>query len=241
MFVRNRRELVVDCYPPHRARLLWLLVLLLAGALAWAFWFHLPARVEQASAQLASERIELQRRLSASAGERDRLQRNIDRLQRMQEVNARAYATLQQDFDDVQRRLLELREELAFYESVTTPERVKAGVKVQRVGVRAGGEVGRYIYTLVLVQSGSAKKTVEGSLHLSLAGLQEGVERVLDITASEESASAGTRIRFRYFQNVAGVMQLPAGFEPRRLDVSLDLEPPRGDLSQRFDWQDILE
>jgi hypothetical protein len=58
---------------------------------------------------------------------------------------------------------------------------------------------------------------------------------VLPLTEIGEDASYPLKFRFRYFQDLTGVISLPRGFEPERIVVRAGKRNAQA-LTRTFDW-----
>ena len=236
MFVRNKRELVVDCYPPAKVRLLWLTLVGLLAALAWGWWVTMPAQV--AEQRLAGDRgrVQLQERLAALAQERAQLQADVTRLQTMKGVDDGAYELLRENYEALQGRYRELQQQLAFYQAVVGPEKNKAKetLKIQRFQVKPARDGRGFDYSLVVLRSDKGKGTIRGSLRLSVQGKTASGERTLPMKSVTEPPTSGLKLGFRRFQKLAGHLRLPPGFTPLRVTLTLDLASPRTDVVRTF-------
>ena len=243
MFVRNKRELVVDCYPPGKVRLLWLSIVVLLGVLAWGWWAYLPAQI--AVQRLAAEqgRVELQERLAVLAKEHAQLQADVTRLQTMKGVDEGAYELLRENYQALQGRYQELQQQLAFYQAVVGPEKgkKKESVKIQRFQVEAVGEGdGKgFDYSLVVLRSDKGKGTVRGRLRLSVQGQAVNGERTLSMKQVTDPPTSGLKLGFRRFQKLAGRLRFPAGFTPQRVTLTLELKSPGTDVVKTFAWDKL--
>ena len=239
MFVRNKQQLVVDCYPPARVRLLWLLIVSLLAALAWSIWGYAPSLVSTGLAANEQQRIKRMERFSHAESERKRLSGEVTRLETMQQVDQRAYALLQENFTSLQDEIIGLKEQLSFYQAVVAPDEGKPGLKIERFDIRAPAG-GSYGYTLVLLQSRKDRGVVKGSFSLTVQGTQDGHRKTLSMAEITAPSVAAAKVRFRYFQNIHGQLRLPSGFVPQRVSLKLDVSKPHRDVNKSYSWDGSL-
>jgi len=240
MFVRNKQQLVVDCYPPGRVRLLWMVIFALLAGLAWAIWGYAPGEVQRQLASKQQQQLQMMARLSEAESARNRLKTDVDRLNTMQEVDERAYNLLQQNFTTLQDELVELREQLAFYQAVIAPDEGKQGLKIQRFSVAAEAN-GRYAFSLVLLQARKTQTMVKGSLVFEVQGQLDGRRKTLSMAAVTRPPVKQVKVRFRYFQNINGSLQFPSGFVPERVKLKLDVNYPHKDVKKSYSWSRLQE
>lgn len=237
MFVKNKRDLVIDCYPPGRVRLLWLTILLALVALAWALWVYAPARVDAERADAEQRRVRLQERLAAVERERADLQAEVRQMRAMKGVDEGAYRLLRQNYDALQLQLVEIQEQLAFYQTVVGPAQAEQPVKVQRFRIEPDGD--DYRYSLVVVRAQKGEGSIKGSLRLRIQGADRSGARSLAMDEVTRPAVQGQKLGFRYFQNISGVLRLPAGFVPHRVELTLDLGQSGEGLVRSYSWSQL--
>jgi len=241
MFVRNKQQLVVDCYPPARVRLLWIVIFSLLAGLAWAIWVYAPGLVGTELADTERQRLKMMQRFSQSESERKRLSGEVGRLETMQQVDQSAYALLQENFNSLQEEIIDLKEQLAFYQAVVAPDQGKPGVKIERFSVRAVGEgVFDYSLVLVLVQPQKNQALAKGSFSLTVQGALGGRRKTLAMAEVTNPSVAAAKLRFRYFQNISGQLRFPAGFVPQRVSLKVDVSYPYQDVKKSFSWDGSL-
>jgi len=238
MFVRNKQHLVVDCYPPAKVRLLWLLIFALLAGLAWSIWAYAPAEVGRQLHTSSEQRLQLLQRLSEAEAARMRFKAEVERLQTMQEVDQQAYDLLQENFNTLQNENTEMSGQLAFYQAVVAPEKDNVGLKIQRFSVDAP-VAGRHAYSLVLIQVQKTQTMVKGSLLLKVQGSLNGHKKTLSMRQVTRPAVDAVKLRFRYFQNIDGSLQFPAGFIPERVQLRLDVDYPHRDVKKSYSWSGL--
>jgi hypothetical protein len=99
--------------------------------------------------------------------------------------------------------------------------------------------VDRFRYKLVMRQEDADGDTyLQGHLNVSIVGQQNNEQVVYalrDISSAEDELDI--RLRFKFFQNIEGVMELPAGFTPDRIQIAaVSTEPVEKTLNQDFSW-----
>lgn len=218
-----RGDLVVTRYNPRRRLLLALVGLLVAGMLvAWGYGClsgaagesALPAGLREENAALRERAAELE-----SVNTRLREQLALDRT--AGEVRDRANAELRATIVELQSRIQSLQEELSFYRSIVSPQESKAGLRVHSLRLRRGAGENNYYYDLVLVQASDSGDRLSGEVRIAVHGEQAGSPRRYDLAAMSPDSAAALSFSFRYFQELTGMLTLPDGFAPRRLEVEV--------------------
>lgn len=212
---------------------------------AWGLYLHTRAstvtdfeRAQLEVEELREARRALTRDLRLAREDVRRLQEQIAYVERSQEIDAQACGAVRDSLSQLQAEASDLREQLAFYRGIVAPEQSRAGVRVYEFKLTPGALPRRYAYELVLIQSVRHEKRVAGRIELEIAGHRSGLEARLP-WAQVQSGESPENLVFslRYFEEFAGEIALPAGFEPARVLVTLVPDgsgTPR--VEESFDW-----
>lgn len=185
-----------------------------------------------------------QRRLVAEIrrlrGENSRLSERVVLLERAGEIDKRAASVINQSLRDEQAELAALKEQIAFYRGIVSPEESSAGVRIYELQMRPGSEPDLYQYDLVLIQAMRHENAVSGSVDLAFIGMQEGQPRSYRLAEIEVERGKTLLFSFRYFQQLSGSVRMPRGFTPTRVqvDVARSGNPPVR-FQQLYDWSKV--
>lgn len=156
------------------------------------------------------------------------------------QIDAQACEALRGSMAGLEAEVAELREQVAFYRNVSAPEQeVRAGVRVMRLLLRPGSGPRNWAYELVLVQPTRRNRTVSGRYDLRLTGMTGRQVKTLGLDQLEPAAPAERSFSFRSFEAFSGELDLPAGFLPSRLAVTLRVQDGKGEtveVEESFDW-----
>lgn len=161
--------------------------------------------------------------------------------ERAEQVARAANADLQQSLRDRQEEIAGLRADLAFYSKLTDGRSKPEGLAVHGVRMAAGTTPGVYNFTVTLTQTLKSGQVASGRLKLAVDGIRAGKLATLawtDLAPNQEAS--GLPFSFKYFQQVAGTVMLPAGFTPNRVHVEADAGGDMGRADQDFTWSDAL-
>ena len=244
---------MVSHRPWRRAVLVVLaLVLMLAAALA-------SYQAGRAVAGLDLAYLDALERLNRSTrANMERLQAQLVDADLSREVGEAAARALKDDIRRLKDEVAALTEEVTFYKSLMAPSSLARGLQIADFELAAlEGPGRRYTFHLLLTQVESRRDWVQGDASLEIhgrmpvssaqgspAGLTAGSEspteipeRVLPLTEIAEEGTYPLKFRFRYFQDLTGVISLPAGFEPERIVVRAGKRGASTDpLERTFDW-----
>lgn len=135
--------------------------------------------------------------------------------------------------------LRQVREELALFKGIMAPEEIARGPHIKELQLSAVGNQA-FQYNVVFTQEGNNDNFVEGAAIIVIAGQNIGEDAdapvILPLVeVSEQVENEQIRLRYRYFQNVEGVMNLPADFAPSHIEVIMQLNSGQR-LNRLFDW-----
>lgn len=163
----------------------------------------------------------LKSELSRLQDENQELRESLARAQRALQMDQAAYQDLDQSLKDSAKEIVKLREELTFYRNIISPANKVSGLQIQGLHIERHGpdpSKNEYRYKLVLVQALKHDRQIYGHARLAVSGMQAGEEVTLSYPTAAEKALA---VNFKYFQDVEGVLKLPANFKPLRIKVSV--------------------
>lgn len=134
-----------------------------------------------------------------------------------------------------------LAEEVTFYKSLMSPSSVARGLQIEEFDLVATGELNQFTYHLLLTQVESRRDWIQGDIHIDIRGRQMATpaadEQVLSLTEIEDLGSYPLKFRFRYFQDLSGVITLPLEFQPVSVIVTAKRRGTNaGDLERTFTW-----
>lgn len=231
----SRENLVVRPHRPWKMRLLWAFAfLVVVVAFYGAFEYgRIQGGYDRSLAQ--KEKRELRQELAQERETVRKLRERVALLERSSEVDREARERVRQEVASLQDEILELREELAFYRGIVSPEDGQSGLKVQSFRVRPRGEEGRYSYRLMLIQAVKHDRVARGVVNVAIHGVRNGESQALDL--ADVSGKGELAFSFRYFQGFQGELTLPEGFTPRQIEVSVRPSGRgRDNVTRTYDW-----
>ncbi len=231
--------LVVKAHNPWKSRLLLamlLLVLLLAG---WALFEYGRFSAGYDSIEVTQESQVLLSHVSDLDDQIEKLREEKAVLERAAQIERKAYDELDTTLKVLQAEILELKEELAFYRGIVSPRQSAEGLHLQRFKIEANGKPRGYRYKVTLTQVLKNDRTARGTIKMTIAGRQGEEAKELGLADVTNKQVKALEYRFRYFQNLEGDIQLPEGFQPLRVTVSVQPRNSRYQektIEKTFDW-----
>jgi outer membrane murein-binding lipoprotein Lpp len=187
--------------------------------------------------RLMQERRELTQQLRAAKSEISRLRDEVAYAQQAQTIDGEACNSLKATMGKLESEVGGLREQLAFYRGIASPNETKAGVRVQEFKVRkkdAGWQ-----YELVLIQSVREESRIAGTAEVRIDGQQAGKPQTLTLGALVTAGEKNLVFSFKYFEEFSGEFKLPQGFKPMKMLISLDPADDRPTVTDEFEWATI--
>ncbi len=166
------------------------------------------------------------------------LRRELAELRLGGEIDSRANEEIQDTVEGLQQQIAELSEEIRFYKGVMLPNVENRGLRIERLDVANTTRENTFRYSLLLTQVVDKHEYVQGGVRIAIRGREGNSEKELTLTELDEAQNEAIRFRFRYFQNIDGELQMPAGFEPEEVTIVAQSSGRNGQrLEKRFDWQ----
>ncbi|MAY26993.1 MAG: hypothetical protein CMK02_11950 [Polycyclovorans sp.] len=241
----NLPEIVIRQPKRHGPRLVWIAALTAVAVVAlWALFVLARHAFEDDAAkhqrelnELLAVRKTLTQSLRETRDENENLRDELAFLRQSQQVEAEAAQLLRGELERLQSELLELREQLAFYRGIVSPDVVKAGVRVHSLKLAPTGVTPQFRYELVLVQAVRRQGNAAGQFKMVVEGVRDG--RPLSVSWPElsEGRDELPKYGFQYFQEFDGLIKLPAGFKPQRIRVQLIPDGSAPAVEEVLEWR----
>jgi len=219
----------------HRP-LLWLLIVLLMGAMV--FLGHYATRYQNdLRSQEMQEVINYQKeRINELERDRADASAKMALLERSSQIDQEAVRKVKEELIEYQEERSQLNEELLFLRSMVSDKNDREGVQIHKFSLLKGETEGEFQYRFTITQSAKNGETT-GWAFLAVDGLQGGEPAWLPLRELTKEKTERIKVRFKQFQDIEGVINLPDGFKPLKLIV--EVKPGNKDLpdvKERFDW-----
>ena len=166
------------------------------------------------------------------------LRERVAVLERSSQIDQQAAQDVKADLGQLEMELQAAREEVEFYRGIVAPGDVQPGLRIHRFNLKRGTASGKYHYELVLTQLKHNDKYVTGVVDWKIAGLLLGEPGEVALAGVTSPPVKQLKFRFRYFQELAGTITLPDGFEAE--EVTLNIKPggkgKKEPVTAVFDW-----
>lgn len=208
--------------------------------LALAWWIYDLGKLHGAT-ELESARLKnamLDSRNEKLVEDVEALREQLAVLQRSSQIDRTAATDVRGDLEQLEEELQAAREQVEFYRGIVSPGDVKPGLRIHQFVLEPGSAAGSYHYELVLTQLKRNEKPVSGEVDWKVTGMGAEGPQVLLLADITDPPVTQQKFRFRYFQDLAGTVQLPDGFVADRVELSIWPSGKRKQepVVQSFDW-----
>jgi len=187
----------------------------------------------------AQQRQDYDNRIKESRKQIAALNQKIALLETHGEIDREAYKDVETSLSNLQEKIQQQRDAIAFYRGIISPADGQRGLRVQDLRLSKGIDERQYHIRLVLVQVMQHDRSVKGEVNFSLEGAQDGVAttyKLEQLVPADETSN--WPFRFRYFQNFERQLILPEGFLPERINVEVRSRTKSiASVKQSFLWQ----
>ena len=185
------------------------------------------------------ERKSFEDRITQLEDEIETLEQEIKLHQTHREIERAAYKEIETSLGELETKIQEQRDAIAFYRGIISPADGGKGLRVQNFKVSKGKEEREYNLRLVLVQVKQHDRSVKGNVDVMLEGEQDGVAKTYTLKElTSPDADSNWPFAFRYFQNFDRQLVLPVGFSPERINIEVRSRTKSvAGMKQTFAWQ----
>ncbi|HFC53063.1 MAG TPA: hypothetical protein ENJ43_01365 [Gammaproteobacteria bacterium] len=227
---------------PWRRRAVVVLAVVVALITCWSVFEYGRYRAGYDGAAMREMRQKLEQTNAGLEKELNRLREENSNLEQSSRIESQAYAQVRAHLARLQDEILELKQELAFYRSIVSPEDKRRGLQIQRFTLNRSSVERLWRYRLVLTRVLNNGAPARGTVDLTVEGEEAGSGNGKQLALSSISVPRIRRLgyNFKYFQNIEGELEIPEGFVPERVVLVLN---PGGKGNQTrirkvFDWPD---
>ncbi|WP_148861573.1 DUF6776 family protein [Marinobacter fonticola] len=239
---RQGEFVVVRHRPGRRIRRFMILLTFSVGAAILGYMIGM-AQGGFRFTDMAKTRTVLSSELNKLREQQTGLQQKLINLERGKRIDQQALKQARRTISELESKMVALSSDLTFYKNIMAPSEMATGLQIQRFDLEQRRADRSYGFKLVLTQVGDNRSYIAGLVAVNVIGQKQGERQVIALRdLSQDIEDLGVRFRYRYFQDVEGVLTLPEGFEPLEIQVVAKAEDKKASRSERtFDWQSVLE
>jgi cell division protein FtsB len=217
------------------ARVLISVVAVVGGYLVYEFG-RIQAGYDLVDA--AAERRGYEQHIVELEGEISALKEQVALLETHRDIDREAYSEVEASLTELQAKIQEQRDAIAFYRGIVSPADGSKGLRVQDLKLTRGRHEREYNIRLVLVQALKHDRKVTGNVNLTIEGDLDGEEKSYSYAELlPDEAEAAWAFSFRYFQDFNRLVVLPDGFTPQRVNVEVQSKTRSiSSIEESFAW-----
>mgnify|MGYP000589435895 FL=1 len=184
------------------------------------------------------EKVELEKRTTQLEAELIENNRNLSRIKLSAEVDAVALENTRQEMIGLQRQIYRRGEELKLYQELLQDKNQPKGLSVSDLNLVAMDD-GRFKYRWVARQKTVKMQTLSVYSEMWVLGTQGDQEVSLPLDMLDDQVKKlPIKLEFKYFSINQGIVQLPEGFEPEQVRITLRYTwMKEAQSDQKFDWK----
>ena len=230
----EERKPIVITYRPGQAY--WvlgaILVIIIAALFLGRYWGSKVFDKEMIEkVQLEVRTVDLEAQVLES-------NRNLGLIKLSAEVDAVALENTRQEMIVLQRQIYRRGEELKLYQDLLQDNNQPKGLSVSDLNMVAMDD-GRFKYRWVARQKTVKMQTLSVYSDMWILGTQDGEAVSLSVdTLDDQVKKLPIKLEFKYFSINQGIIQLPEGFEPEKVRITLRYTwMKEAQSDQKFDWK----
>jgi len=230
----EERKPIVITYRPGQAY--WvlgaILVIIIAALFLGRYWGSKVFDKEMIEkVQLEVRTVDLEAQVLES-------NRNLGLIKLSAEVDAVALENTRQEMIVLQRQIYRRGEELKLYQDLLQDNNQPKGLSVSDLNMVAMDD-GRFKYRWVARQKTVKMQTLSVYSDMWILGTQDGEAVSLSVdTLDDQVKKLPIKLEFKYFSINQGIIQLPEGFEPEQVRITLRYTwMKEAQSDQKFDWK----
>jgi hypothetical protein len=196
---------------------LLVLIALTAGMWWWGFDFgQILGGFNRSAVAEQQERMETE--LAQIRSENARLRTRASELESDLNITRGAQASLSRQALDLQNENTQIKEELAFLQTLFRDTGKQGTVSIQRLSAERDGD-DSYHYSLLVVRPGNPVEDFTGQISLQAGLIADGHASTLALPDDQPEAAAALKLNFKYYQRVEGTIRVPPGSQLRTLQA----------------------
>lgn len=227
------RKLVVRPAGAFTGWLLWACVVLATVVVVWVAFELGRVAAGYSITSAVAERRQLKSDVERLGARVRELEGQLATAEIAKRVDRESYAQVEKSLADLESKLGEQSQELAFYRGIVSPG--TAGLRVQRLLVQPGGEPRHFRLRIVLIQAARQEATVAGSVEITLDG-RRGAQAT-SLPLAQLGRDKPLPFSFRYFQEIEAEVVLPADFVPARVQIEVRPRGVEAPVRAAYPWK----
>jgi|TARA_B110001454_G_scaffold171572_1_gene162436 hypothetical protein len=182
---------------------------------------------------LNEERDQLQEQIIAADQEIRGFRQRVGALEKGGEVDRQAAEGIRQTVKSLKAQVATLEEEVSFYKGIMAPSGQDKGLRISKIDILPLDQASKYRYSIMMTQVADNTSYIKGLAAVNFVGTEAGKRKIIPLRDIDKNVNElGVKFSFRYFQEIAGEVTLPASFNVEQVQVVLQSS---GNKAQRVE------
>jgi hypothetical protein len=171
---------------------------------------------------LDAERDQLQEQIIAADQEIRGFRQRVGVLEKGGEVDRQAAEGIRQTVKELKIQVATLEEEVSFYKGIMAPSGQDKGLRISKIDIQSLDKGSKYRYSIMMTQVADNTSYIKGLAAVNFVGIENGKRKIIPLRELDDKVQElGVKFSFRYFQEVAGEVTMPASFKVEQVQVVL--------------------
>ncbi|VUD40337.1 hypothetical protein TDB9533_00123 [Thalassocella blandensis] len=213
------------------------LCLIVAAAVRASFFYgHTAGMAGQEEAIARAKTLDAE--LADSKAKLAELEQAFENASLGAQIDRQANENVRQEVIDLKEKISALEEENSFYRGLMAPAKNKSGLTFGAVEISETDRSRVYSYKVVMQQLATNHQLINGTLSYKVEGRLNGEAVSYSLKDLSRDVDRDlVKLRFKYFQNIEGELQLPEGFEPEGIALlAKSIGKDAVTVEKRFGW-----
>lgn len=195
--------------PWHIKAAIAIIIIAIAGAVAW--WAYGMGKTFAFGRKVSAEQVEtLNKQVAELTAERDKLALAANTIESTVNIDKSTQKQLTDQVKALTTENLKLKDDLAFFESLSPSAVGPEGISVQNFKVEILNP-GQLRYRALVMQGGKAGRDFIGEMQFSLNLVQAGKPATMLFPDPKSGDAGKLKLSFRHYQRLEGTISLPEG------------------------------
>ena len=225
-------------YRPIRKVIIIVVALLLVVASICGSYFYGKAESFSVTKNLTFEVESLGNNVQQKQQYVDELEQQLANIALGAEVDRSSNEAVRKDITDLKDEVARLQEDNSFYRSLMAPNENASGLTIGTVEISRSSGARSFSYRVVVQQLVTKHVLLNGSMRFSIVGRLSGESKTYPLFALSEQVDAERiKLKFKYFQTIAGELVLPENFEPDHIELVAESSGSKSQkVEKKFGW-----
>ncbi len=187
---------------------------------------------------VGDERDQLQEQIVATDKEIRSFRQRVGVLEKGGEVDRQAAEGIRQTVKELKIQVATLEEEVIFYKGIMAPSGQDKGLRISKIIIQPLEKMSMYRYSIMMTQVADNTSYIKGLAAVNFVGIEEGKRKIIPLRELDQKINElGVKFSFRYFQEIAGEVTMPASFKVEQVQVVLQSSGSKAQrVEETIEW-----